>query len=218
MQRLNAATCLLFALLCGALPCHSKSRLRVEVVQTHTGIRLGASEGEISINAEQVLTGCSGKSGTYTRELGFYCGESGFPILLEPAESRRGYAFFYDVRVIMPDKALLVFHCSTVLDRACEGFPTYPEDTAVVCSNFAHAGVAYKDCIASGRSAGSIGIYRAALHGDRMTIFGGNWRRNYLQNGTWQLPVMAAQDAKPSLPQRGEAIPQAGAKTTQDKR
>ncbi len=209
MQRLNAATCLLFALLGGALPCHSKDWLQVEVVQTHTGVRLGASEPEISINAEQVLTGCNGKSGTYTRELGFYCGDSGFPVSQEPAESRRGYAFFYDVRVIMPDKARLVFHCSTVLDRACEGFPAYPEDTAVMCSNFAQAGVTYKDCTASGPSAGSIGMYRAALHGDRMTIFGSNWRRNYLQNGTWQLPVVVAQDAKPSQPQRTEATPPA---------
>ena len=205
MQRLNAATCLLFALLGGALPCHSKSRLQVEVVQTHTGVRLGVSEPEIAINASKLLTGCNGKSGTYARELGFYCGDSGFPVSHEPAEGRRGYAFFYDVRVIMPDKARLVFHCSTVLDRACEGFPAYPEETSVVCSNFAQAGVAYKDCTASGPPSGSIGVYRASLHGDRMTIFGSNWRRSYLQNGTWQYRVPAAMAANPSPPQRTEA-------------
>ncbi len=206
---------MLFALLGGALPCHSKNRLRVEVVQTHTGVRLGASEREISINAGQVLTGCNGKSGTYARELGFYCGDSGFPVSREPEESRPGYAFFYDLRVIMPDKAHLVFHCSTVLDRACEGLPTYPEETSVVCSNFAQAGVAYKDCTASGPSAGSIGVYRATLHGDRMTIFGAKWRRSYLQNGTWQYRVAAVLAENPSPPQRTEAIVPAEYETAQ---
>jgi hypothetical protein len=200
MQRLNAAPCLLFALLAGVVPCHSKDRLLVEVVQTHTGVRLGTSEREISIKADQALTGCNGKSGTYTRELGFYCGDAGFPVSQEPAESRRGYAFFYDVRVIMPDQAHLVFHCSTVLDRACQGFPAYPENTTVVCSDFAHSGTVYKDCTASGPSAASIGMYRAALHGDRMTIFGSHWRRSYLHHGTWQWRAVAAVDRKPSPP------------------
>src|SRR5438477_11772514 len=105
MQRLNAAPCLLFALLAGVVPCHSEEPLMVEVVQTHTGVRLGASEPEISVNSDQAFTDCNEKSGIYSRGLGFYCRDAGFPVSQEPAESRRGYAFFFDVRVIMPDKA-----------------------------------------------------------------------------------------------------------------
>ena len=102
----------------------------------------------------------------------------------------------------MPDAARLVFHCSTILDQNCAGFPDYPENTSVECSDFVSGGQAYKDCTATGPVAGSIGVYTAALHGDRMTIFGSNWRRSYMQYGTWQFDAAAAQDPKPAPPGR----------------
>jgi Sel1 repeat len=197
MQRLNAASCLLIALLSGAAVCLAAEHVRVEVVQTHTGVRLGSCGREPVTDSDAARSQCNRNSGGCSRELGFHCGQSSVPSP-EPAESRRDSAFFYHVRVIMPNAARLVFYCSTILDQNCAGFPDYPENTSVECSDFVDGGRAYKDCTASGPVAGSIGVYRAALHGDRMTIFGPNWRRNYLQYGTWQLDAVAAQDPKPA--------------------
>lgn len=208
MQRLNAAY-LVFALLAGPALCHAAERVKVEVVQTHTGVTLGASVIEVSDDSDPAWTRCDGTSGIYSKEFGFSCGESSAPPEQVVAnENQPGYAFFYDVSVIMPDEAHLVLHCSTVLDPGCAGFPNYPESTSVVCSDFVYAGTAYKDCIATGPSSNGIGVYRAAVHGHRVTIFGSNWQRNYLQYGTWQFREMAAQDQKPALPPEKPDPPQ----------
>jgi hypothetical protein len=183
--------------------------LKVQVVQTHTGVKLVGGH-ELASDSDPAWSQCTGSSGTYSREFGYYCGDS----RLSPPpdiESRRVDALFYDIQVIMPDAAQVVFHCSTILNTDCQGFPDYPENTSVVCSDFAFGGKAYKDCVARGSSAGGIGIYKAALHGDRVTIFGSHWRRNYLQYGTWhfdrqnprdlkQAPALATTDPKPSTP------------------
>ena len=193
MQRLNAASCLLFAFLSAAV-CPGAEPINVQVIQTHTGVRLASG----ALDGDPALSRCNGSSGRYSRELGFHCGDSALPT---PPVNLSEYAFFYDVRVIMPDAARIVYHCSTILNDDCQGFPAFPENTSIVCSDFVFAGRAYKDCTASGSTAEGIGIYRAALHGDRMTIFGPHWRRNYLQYGTWQLESAAAQDPKPAAPQ-----------------
>jgi hypothetical protein len=197
MQRLNAASCLLIAMLSAAAACLAAERVTVEVVRTHTGVRLGSCGLDPAGESDPTWSRCTRNSGAYSRELGFHCGGSAVSSP-EPAESRRDSAFFYDLHVIMPNAARLVYHCSTVLDQNCAGFPDYPENTSVACSDFVSGGRAYKDCTATGPVAKSIGVYRAALHGDRMTIFGSNWRRNYLQYGTWQLDVAAAQEPKPA--------------------
>jgi hypothetical protein len=196
MQRLNAASCLLLALLFGAAVCLAAERIQVQVVQTHTGIKLGTS----GMEGDPAWSRCNGTSGRYSREFGFYCWDSA---LAPPASDQTlsEYAFFYDVRVVMPNADRILYHCSTILDADCQGFPAFPESTAIVCSDFVFAGRAYKDCTATGPTAEGIGVYRAAFHGDRMTIFGPHWRRNYLQHGTWQLGTVAAQDPKPAPPQ-----------------
>jgi hypothetical protein len=198
MQRLSAASCLLLALLFGAVVRLTAEKVKVQVIQTHTGVRLGSDAVNPANEFDRALSRCSGNTGTYSREFGFYCGDS----RLSPpvAENRRVDALFYDVHVIMPDAAQLVLHCSTILDSECEGFPVYPEDTSVVCSDFVYGGAAYKDCIARGQSAQGIGIYRAALHGDRVTIFGSHWHRHYLQYGTWRLEGRYPQEPKPGSP------------------
>ena len=201
MQRLNAASCLLFALLPGAAVSLAAERVTVKVVQTHTGVKRGASAEEFA-DCDPVLSRCRGNSGMYSKEFGFHCGGPGIS-LPAPPESTGEEGFFFDVNVIMPGEKRLVFHCSSILDPACQGFPEYPENTSVVCSDFVHRGTAYKDCTATGSASQGkhIGIYRAALHGDRMTIFGPHWRRSYRQSGTWQFEVRAAQEVKPVLPQ-----------------
>src|SRR5437763_11826191 len=157
MQRLNAASCLLIALLSGAAVRLVAERVKVEVVQTHTGVRLGSYGLKLVSDSDTKWLRCNQSSGLYSRELGFYCADSRVSSPA-PAESRPDSAFFYDVRVIMPDAARLVFHCSTILDQNCAGFPDYPENTSVVCSDFVYGGRAYKDCTASGPVAGSIGV------------------------------------------------------------
>jgi hypothetical protein len=196
MQRLNAASCLLFAILSGAMVCRAAERVNVQVVQTHTGILLGLG----GVEGVPVLSRCTGISGRYTRELGFHCSNAPLaPPVLNQALS--DYAFFYDLRVVLPNATRILYHCSTVMNTDCQGFPGFPEDTAIVCSDFVFAGRAYKDCTATGSAGQNIGVYQAALHGDRMTIFGPHWRRNYLQHGTWQLETAAVQDPKPVPPQ-----------------
>src|SRR4051794_31576284 len=207
MQRLNAASCLLIALLSGAAVRLAAERVKVEVVQTHTGIRLGSCGLELETGTEPARSRCNRSSGTYSRELGFHCAGSRSSTNL-PAESRGDSALFYDLRVIMPNARRLVFHCSTILDQNCAGFPDYPEETAVECSDFVSGGQAYKDCTATGPVDGRIGIYEAALHGDRMTIFGPKWRRSYMEYGTWQLAAVVAQDPKPMPQEPQPAAPQ----------
>jgi Sel1 repeat len=197
MQRLNAATCLLFALFAQAAFLHGAGRVKLEVVQTHTGVKRGDSGAEVSAAPESAWTRCSGTTGIYARELGFYCRGTDSGLMPEPKPSRAGYAFFYDVSVIMPDDAHLVLHCSSVLSKKCEGFPNFPENTSVVCSNFAFAQTQFKDCTASGLSRDGIGVYEAALHGDKVTIFGPKWQRNYLKYGTWRYEDDTPQEPSP---------------------
>lgn len=196
MQRLNAASCLFFAFLSAASVCRAGGPLSVEVVQTHTGVKLGSHALELVSASESTWSRCSDSTGSYSKPFAFHCGASTF-VHPEQFHGVRDYAFFYDVRVIMPDEAHLVFHCSTIVDRDCAGFPEYPGGTSVECLDFVYRGSAYKDCTAKSSSAERIAVYRASLQGSRMTIFGSNWRRSYLQYGTWQLESPAAQDSKP---------------------
>jgi hypothetical protein len=225
MQRLNAASCLLFALLSGVAVCHAGKPLKVEIVRTHTGIKLGPYGLNLGADSEAALTRCSGNSGSYSKHFGYHCGASALN-LPEPAEDGSDFAFFYDLHVIMPNETRLVFHCSTVVNRDCEGLPEYPADTSVECKDFVFGKAAYKDCVAHRPEAEHIGIYRASLHGDRMTIFGGNWRRSYSQYGTWR--IGEAQDPKPGpdsaqasetkpapAPSESKAEPAPNDKTTQ---
>ena len=196
MQRLNAASCLLFAFLSAAAVCRAGGPLKVEVVQTHTGIKLGAHRLQLADDPRPIWSRCSGNTGSYSKQFGFHCGDAE-ATSSEQAQSGNDYALFYDVRVIMPDEAHLVFHCSTIVDRDCAGFPEYPENTFVECLDFVYGDSAYKDCTAAAPAAERIGVYRASVHGARMTIFGSNWRRSYMQYGTWQLGNSLAQNSKP---------------------
>ena len=196
----RTASCLLFALLAGAAHARAAGPIKVQVVQTHTGVTLGASAVDVADDSDATRTLCSGESGAYAKELGYYCrraAASGHPADPDGSES----SLFFDISVVLPDAARAVFHCSTVLDHGCQGFPEYPQGTSVVCSDFVFGGTAYKDCVASGSSALGIGIYKAALHGDRMTIFGANWQRHYLRYGTWEYPDPPGQDPKPAAPE-----------------
>ena len=200
----RTASCLLFTLLAGAHLCPASPRMKIEVVQTHTGVHRGATSPGDSADPDPVATQCNGASGMYAKDLGFYC--QGPIIPLDHAPGGQGYSLFVDIAVVMPDAARLVFHCSTVLDPGCEALPMYPANTAVVCSDFVQGGTAYKDCTATGSSPNGIGVYKVALHGDRMTIFGANWERHYFKYGTWEYPdppaadPPAAQETKPALP------------------
>lgn len=200
----RTASCLLFALLAGAAHSLAAGPLKVQVVQTHTGVKLGPVSSGVAPDSDAIWTRCSGDSGTYAKELGYFCAipaSQGDP----PAPDHSASSLFFDISVIMPDAARLVFHCSTVLDGGCEGFPEYPQGTSMVCSDFAYSGRVYKDCVASGSSPQGIGIYRAELHGDRMTIFGANWQRRYIRYGTWEYPGSSAQDSKPTMAPDPEA-------------
>jgi hypothetical protein len=161
-------------------------------------VTLGANQLQVS-ESDPAWTQCNGASGIYSKEFGLHCENASVPAPQPAAENRPGYVFFYDVTVIMPDQSHLVLHCSTVLDHGCEGFPAYPESTSVVCSDFVYSGTAYKDCTATGPSPKGIGVYKAAVHGDRVTIFGSNWHRHFQQHGTWQFRQVAAQGQKPIL-------------------
>ncbi len=190
----RTASCLLFTLLAGAHLCPAVVRVKIAVVQTHTGVNRGGARAADSNTPDPVSTQCNGGSGIYARDLGFYC--QGPVIPLDQPPGAPGHSLFVDISVVMPDSARLVFHCSTVLDPECEAIPDYPAATAVVCSDFVHGGSAYKDCTVSGSSPTGIGVYRAALHGDRMTIFGANWERHYFKYGTWQYPDPPAADTR----------------------
>src|SRR5215472_9654099 len=214
MQRPYAAACFLFALLSGTGVCPATGKVKVQVVHTHTGVRLGS--GGLINEFDRAWSRCSGTTGTYSKELGFYCGDSRL-FSLPDMQNHRVDALFYDVQVIMPDATRLVFHCSTILDANCQGLPEYPGSTSVVCSDFAYGGTAYKDCSASGASAEGIGVYRAALHGGRMTIFGSNWQRNYLQYGTWQFDGQDPQNPAPAQETKPAPAPETSPAPTQEK-
>jgi hypothetical protein len=117
MQRLNAASCLLLALLARpALPWQG-DRVKVQVVQTHSGIRIGdGSPAEPGLSAS-TMTRCKGTSGIYSREYGYYCNE--LEVKLEPKEplNHQSHVFFYDVNVIMPDRERVTLHCSSIPAR-----------------------------------------------------------------------------------------------------
>jgi hypothetical protein len=201
----RTASCLLFALLAGAPLCPAAERVKIEVIQTHTGVNRGGASATDSGIPDPISTQCNGGSGMYARDLGFYC--QGPVIPLDEPPGGQGRSLFVDVSVVMPDSARLVFHCSTVLDPGCEAIPTYPTATAVVCSDFVHGGSAYKDCTATGTSANGIGVYQVALHGDRMTIFGANWQRHYFKYGTWEYPDPPAADPRPAPQEPKPALP-----------
>lgn len=184
VQRSNAALCLLLALSLQPALAHEADRLKVQVVQTHTGIRFEASSA--AVTPGDTTTRCNGISGSYSKETGYSCCEAKTNSERDPSQDRRRLAFFYDVSVILPDDAHLLLHCSNVLGKHCDSFPSYPEETSVTCRDFASDKSAYQDCTASGNSSGRIGVYEAVLRGDKVTIFGASWKRVYLKYGTWQ--------------------------------
>lgn len=211
MQRLSAASGLLLVLL--ARPTHplEADRLKVEVIQTHTGVRVGEELHATSGPPGPSITRCNGVSGVYSRDYGYHCSEAGLRDDSALANKPAGYTFFYDVNVVMPDQAHIVLHCSTILGSGCEGFPSYSESTSVLCHDFVLSGAYYEDCTAFGTNSESIGVYEAALNGDVVTIFGPDWKREYLNYGTWQnatTPVPAQ-----SAPAK-EAGPEASSKPT----
>lgn len=194
------ASCLIFTLLAGAGVCAAE-RVKVQVVQTHTGIKLGPTGvADPNGGADPAPARCGGDSGSDAKEMGFSCHRPPDGAAPATPADHGAYSLFFDVIVIMPDAQRVVFHCSTILDSGCEGFPVYPENTSVVCHDFQFDGTSYKDCTASGSSSAGIGVYQASLHGDRMTIFGPNWERHYLRKGTWEYPDPPALDPKPSPP------------------
>ncbi len=197
MQRLNAASCLLLALLMPTALSFAAERTKLTVVQTHSGANLGEAALEDSDSSGITWSRCNGISGVYSREFGYYCPPAGDPLDPASVSNKRGYSFFYDLSVIMPDEARIVLHCSTVLSTDCQSLPDYPEQTSVVCGDFVAAGTRYQDCTASGPSPAGVGVYEVAQQGDDVTIFGSNWHRHYLKYGTWQFLHQAApQDAK----------------------
>jgi hypothetical protein len=209
MQRLNAASSLLLvSLALVACPAEAE-RVTLEVVRTHTGVRLGVSSA--SPQAART-TRCDGTSGGYSREFGFSC--LNVAELLTPAlaQDRSKYQFFYDVRVILPDEARLVLHCSSILSKQCEGLPSYSSSTAVTCNDFVSGGMRYKDCTAYPAVSDHIGVYQAAVHGDMVTIYGTDWQRDYVRYATWE-PADAQAQSPPasSAPPKPVVPPQTGA-------
>ena len=198
----RTASFLLFTLLAGVSLCGAGERLKVQVVQTHTGIKLGATGAADPDGADRPPARCNGDSGSDAKDRGFYCHppDAAAPAAATPVD-RSDYSLFFDVIVIMPDATRAVFHCSTILDAGCAGFPVYPQNTSVVCHDFQSDGKSYKDCTASGPSSAGIGLYQASVRGDRMTIFGPNWERHYRKKGTWDYPDPPAQDPKPASAQ-----------------
>ena len=189
------ASYLLVALLAGAPFALTAERLKVQVVQTHTGIKLGPGSPAQSGDSDPSSTQCNRHSGADNKDSAVNrCGSA---VSDDPAPSDHGNYMFFDISVVMPDATRAVFHCSTVLNETCEGFPEYPRNTSVVCSDFVVDGRAYKDCTASASSPDGIGVYQVALHGDRLTLFGPHWHRHYLKYGTWEYPDPAGQDTKP---------------------
>lgn len=186
MHRLRAASCLPLAFVVFTAPSLHGEHIHVEVMQTHTGVRVGDS----STNAAAALSGstsrCTANSGSYSRAYGFTCMQASSLAEATDAPMPADYQFFYDVDVIMPDQAHVVLHCSSILDQNCAGFPAYPATTSVTCNDFVSRGAHYKDCTALGPVPDGIGVYEAALQGDHVTIFGDNWERDYLNYGTWQ--------------------------------
>jgi hypothetical protein len=210
MQRLNAASSLLLTSLALATCPVRAERVTLEVVRTHTGVRLGDASTAAAPPAK--TTRCDGTTGGYSREFGFSC--LNVADLLEHVSVQEGpdYRFFYDVRVILPDEARLLLHCSTILNAQCEALPAYLERTSVTCSDFVAAGARYKDCTAYPTESDRIGVYQAALHGDTVTIYGADWQRDYVLYGTWnpadpaaQNPPAPSQEAKPAAPPQAPA-------------
>lgn len=183
---MRKASGLVVALLIGAASVHASERLRIQVVQTHTGIKMGVAYFAGPGNAISSVTHCTGESGAYSSEYGYHCTSADFPLTSEDAAKTPGYEFFFDIDVMMPDGARLVFHCSNILDKECAGIPSYPESTSITCTSFTSAGAHYKDCTATGPASDGIGAYEAELHGDKVTFHGTKWDRQYMKYGTWQ--------------------------------
>src|SRR5579863_5582591 len=104
-QRMHrrTASCLIFLLLAGALLCHGE-RLKVQVVQTHTGIKLGGAGSVVDPDgAGPSVTRCNGDSGTNAGDLASTCNRPPVHGAPAPSEDRGDYSLFFDVIVIMPD-------------------------------------------------------------------------------------------------------------------
>lgn len=188
MLRLKTGSWSLAALiLCAAASLHALGRLKIQVVQTHTGIKMGVGYLAGPGTSKVAATNCTGLSGTYSSEYGYHCPGADFPDSSEGGDSALGYEFFFDFNAIMPDGSRLLLHCSKVLDKHCAAIPSYLDNTSIVCTAFAMEGAHYKDCTAHGTSEDGVGVYEAETHGDRVTIYGKNWNREYLRYGTWQI-------------------------------
>ncbi len=201
MQRWNAASCLLLALLTRSAHPLQSDRLKVEVIQTHTGVRVGDSPHTNSSLPGSGISRCNGTSGVYSKEYGYHCSDADVRLEANGTDDHSAYTFFYDVNIIMPDNAHVILHCSSILGSACEGVPSYPEKTSVLCHNFVLPGAYYEDCTAFGPPSESIGVYEASLHGDEVTIFGADWKRDYLNYGTWQTATTSFPAPAPTPPQ-----------------
>jgi hypothetical protein len=209
MPRLKTAFCLLVA---GAVSLHALERSKIQVVQTHTGIKMAVGNYAVSGTTTSSVTHCSGSSGTYSSEYGFHCASADFPFTRDSADKTLGYEFFFDINVIMPDGARLILHCSNIRDKHCEGIPTYPESTSVTCKSFVMSGAHYKDCVATGLASDGIGVYEAETRGDKVTIYGTGWEREYLEYGAWQIETGASNDRSSVAPERTSTDPPAMAK------
>lgn len=189
----------------GAASLHASERLKIQVVQTHTGIKMGVGSLASSVTPISSVTHCTGSSGTYSSEYGYYCASADFPFTQESTDKTVGFEFFFDVNVIMPDGARLILHCSNIRDKRCEGIPSYPENASVTCKSFAMSGTRYKDCVATGSSSDGIGIYDGETRGEKVTIFGADWSREYLKYGTWEMEKRARNDPGTAPPEHTSA-------------
>ena len=197
MQRLSAASCFLSVLVAAATVPVAAEQVTLQVVSAHMGVRLANADSAHRGRAGTIR--CDVTSAGYSREFGFSCLNTAD--LLSPVAQAQSpdFRFSYDVHVILPDSARVLLHCSSILDAHCEGLPAYSDKdhTAITCSEFVNAGELYKDCTAYPAGSDHIGVYQAAVHGDRVTIYGADWQREYVQYGTWSPEELERQNPAP---------------------
>src|SRR5579864_8545887 len=104
-MHLRTASYLVFALLAGARLCPAAAKVKIELVQIHTGVNRGATTPSDSADPDPISTQCNGASGTYARDLGFYC--QGPVIPLDERPGAQGYSLFVNIAVVMPDSSRL---------------------------------------------------------------------------------------------------------------
>src|ERR1700733_14440913 len=75
VQRSNAALYFLLALLTQPAFAHEAGRLKVQVIQTHTGVSFEAPPSATA--SGDMVTRCNGTSGTYSKNIGYHCCKKG---------------------------------------------------------------------------------------------------------------------------------------------